>query len=128
MILIFGGAYQGKLDYAKANFKVNNICRCGENSAGPDFGADVICDIEKFVMECVEKGIEARTFFEENKVLWQDKILVITDTSQGVVPVEKKQREFREMNGRLLLYLAGEADRVIRVFCGIGKDIKGEEK
>lgn len=127
MILIFGGAYQGKLDYAKANFKVKNICHCGEN-VEPDFSADAICDIENFVMGCVKNGMEAKTFFQEKKSFWQDKILVITDTSQGVVPVEKKQRDFREMNGRLLLYLAGEADRVIRVFCGIGKDIKREEK
>lgn len=27
------------------------------------------------------------------------------------------------MNGRLMLYLAGEADEVIRVFCGIGKKV-----
>lgn len=123
MILIFGGAYQGKLDYAKANFKVNNICDCSEGGA-PDFGADVICGIENYVLECVKNGTEARAFFEENREAWQDKILVITDTSQGVVPVDKDVRNFREMNGRLLLYLAGEADRVIRVFCGIGKDIK----
>ena len=123
MILIFGGAYQGKLDYAKANFKVNNICDCGEKGA-PDFEADVICGIEDFVMDCTKKGLEARDFFEENRESWKDRILVITDTSQGVVPVDKDVRNFREMNGRLLLYLAGEADRVIRVFCGIGKDIK----
>ena len=56
--------------------------------------------------------------------MWQDSVLVVTDTSQGVVPIDRTVREFREMNGRLLLWLAGEADRVIRVFCGIGKDMK----
>ena len=127
MILIFGGAYQGKLDYVKANFKVNNICDCSEGGT-PDFSADVICGIENFVLECAKNGTEAKAFFEENKGAWQDRILVITDTSQGVVPVDKDVRNFREMNGRLLLYLAGEADRVIRVFCGIGKDIKQREK
>ena len=60
----------------------------------------------------------------ENRDLWQDSVLVVTDTSQGVVPIDRTVREFREMNGRLLLWLAGEADRVIRVFCGIGKDMK----
>lgn len=123
MILIFGGAYQGKLDYAKANFKVNSICDCAETIT-PDFSADVICGIEEFVLHCTKKGVDAKDFLEEHRAEWKDKILVITDTSQGVVPVDKDLRNFREMNGRLLLYLAGEADRVIRVFCGIGKVIK----
>ena len=46
------------------------------------------------------------------------------DTSQGVVPMDKDVRAAREASGRLLTYLAGEADEVHRVFCGIGKRIK----
>ena len=75
-------------------------------------------------MECAKSGEDPRKCFEENRDLWQDSVLVVTDTSQGVVPIDRTVREFREMNGRLLLWLAGEADRVIRVFCGIGKDMK----
>ena len=123
MILIFGGAYQGKLDYAKANFNVDTIWDCS-TGAVPNFEADCICGIEGYVMECAKNGEDARKYFEENRALWQDSVLVVTDTSQGVVPIDRTVRDFREMNGRLLLWLAGEADRVIRVFCGIGKDMK----
>ena len=48
----------------------------------------------------------------------------MTDTSQGVVPIDKDVRAFREMNGRLMLYLADKAEHVVRVFCGIGKALK----
>lgn len=123
MILIFGGAYQGKLDYAKANFDINEICDCSEGQA-PDFDAGCIYGIEGFVMECAKTGQNPREYFEENRQRWQDSVLIVTDTSQGVVPIDRTVRDFREMNGRLLLWLAGEADRVIRVFCGIGKDMK----
>lgn len=123
MILIFGGAYQGKLDYAKANFDLNKICDCAE-AAEPDLSADCFCNTESFVMNCVKNGMEAKDWFIENREKWQDKIIIVTDVSQGVVPIDKDVRAFREMNGRLMVYLAGEADRVIRVFCGIGKDIK----
>ena len=123
MILIFGGAYQGKLNYAKANFNVDTIWDCSAG-AGPNFEADCICGIEGYVMECAKSGEDPQKCFEENRDLWQDSVLVVTDTSQGVVPIDRTVREFREMNGRLLLWLAGEADRVIRVFCGIGKDMK----
>ena len=50
--------------------------------------------------------------------------MILTDVSQGIVPMEARLREFREMNGRLMVYLAGEAQQVIRVFCGIGKKVK----
>lgn len=123
MILIFGGAFQGKLEYAKAHYKRGTVCDCSDGRS-PDFGADIICGIEAFVLQCAKAGVEAREHFEKNESLWQDKVLVVTDTSQGVVPIDKDVRAFREMNGRLMLYLAGRADSVVRVFCGIGKEIK----
>lgn len=160
MILIFGGAFQGKLEYAKENFNIKSVYECGKGkmtagksteayqsddslaaaqvdsnlevmrSAGsfsdfaPDFTADAVCALEKFVLECVRDGREAADFFRENKEKWQDKILIMNDVSQGIVPMDAQLRAFREMNGRLMLYLADEADEVIRVFCGIGKKVK----
>ena len=47
MILIFGGAYQGKLDYAKKNFDIKTVCDCSDGTA-PDFAADAIYGIEGF--------------------------------------------------------------------------------
>ncbi len=134
MILIFGGAFQGKLEYAKNNYNIKTIHDCGagvspeagDGFAGtePDFGKDAVCALEKFVLRCVREGREAADFFKENKEKWQDKVLILTDVSQGIVPMDAELRAFREMNGRLMLYLAGEADEVIRVFCGIGKKVK----
>lgn len=133
MILIFGGAFQGKLEYAKENFNIKSVYECGKGkmTAGesteadqPDFTADAVCALENFVLECVREGREAADFFRENKEKWQDKILIMNDVSQGIVPMDAQLRAFREMNGRLMLYLAGEADEVIRVFCGIGKKVK----
>ena len=157
MILVFGGAYQGKRDFAKQQFDVKTIHECeapkqssaaaedpgrrggavpaGEPSAadGPGipaqgFAADAICGMEKFVRTCCgedpERRIEAADWMREHRQLWQDKVLIITDVSQGIVPIEARTRAFREMNGRLMLYLASEADEVWRVFCGIGKRIR----
>ena len=151
MILIFGGAYQGKLDYAKKTFDIETVCDCS-NGAAPDFAADAICGIDGFVKRCacntcealVEKQqvkepgkqseqqspgsdqlpLEAADWFDERREAWQDKILIMTDVSQGIVPMEPELRAFREMNGRLMLRLAAEADEVHRVFCGIGKRVK----
>lgn len=123
MELIFGGAFQGKLEYAKKNFDIETVCECSE-TAEPDFGKDAVCALEKFVLKCVRDGVEAADYFRENKEKWQDKVLILTDVSQGIVPMDAELRAFREMNGRLMLYLANEAEEVIRVFCGIGKKVK----
>ncbi|MDO4485503.1 MAG: bifunctional adenosylcobinamide kinase/adenosylcobinamide-phosphate guanylyltransferase [Bacillota bacterium] len=120
MILIFGGAYQGKLEYARASFDAETVCDCSDGSM-PDFTKDIIYGIDGFVLECARRGREAADFFRAAEDEWQDKILICTDVSQGVVPVDSVIRAFREMNGRLMLYLAAEADQVIRVFCGIGR-------
>ena len=130
MILIFGGAYQGKTEYAVKNFNIDRTQDCSRGER-PDFSADCICGIEGFVSDCVKKGVEAKSYFQEHREEWnsprgeaEEKIFVITDTSQGVVPVDPDVRSAREMNGRLMIYLAEEAREVHRVFCGIGKRIK----
>lgn len=120
MIFVFGGAYQGKLDYAMKNFQISTVCDCSSGKE-PDFACDAVYGLEDFVLSCTEEGREAADFFRQRKELWQDKILICRDVSQGIVPVDEALRAFREMNGRLMLYLAGEADEVHRVFCGLGK-------
>ena len=123
MILIFGGAYQGKLEYAEKNFDIKTICDCS-GGREPDLAADAVYGIEGFTRACADTGKEAADFFRENRALLKDKVLLLTDVSQGIVPTDAKLRAFREMNGRLMLYLAAEADQVHRVFCGIGKRVK----
>ena len=127
MILIFGGAYQGKLGYARDNFKIKTVFDCSkelDRGVEPNLSADAITGLEAFVLACTRSGIEAADWFRERLDQWQDKILIIQDQSQGIVPVDAEQRAAREMNGRLMIYLAGEADEVYRVFCGIGRRIK----
>ncbi len=113
MILIFGGAYQGKREFAAKNF--------------PDIPIYHEA-LEEFVWDCCQEDPDARTeaadLMRQSKAEWQDRILIIRDVSQGIVPMDARTRAFREMNGRLMLYLASEADEVWRVFCGIGQRIK----
>lgn len=123
MILVFGGAYQGKTDYAKKVLGVKSVCDVSEGGR-IDFTKDAIAGLEDFALQCVKDGEEAMEYFAEREDEWKDKVLILTDISQGVVPVDRDVRKAREMNGRLMLYLAGKADEVHRVFCGIGKRIK----
>ncbi|MFV0516360.1 MAG: histidine phosphatase family protein [Aminipila sp.] len=128
MEIIIGGAYQGKLDYVKQVYDINeeDIFYCNKDMEEPiiDFTKKVIYRLEEFSLLCVKKGIEAKEYLQENLEQLKDKVIVCTDISQGIVPMEKEKRDWREMNGRTMIYLSGEADKVTRVFCGIPQVVK----
>ena len=123
MVVIFGGAYQGKVDFAREKFDIDDsdIFYCTED-LGIDYEKKVIADLHKFILKCAKEGFEARAILENHDL--SDYIFIIDDVSQGVVPMDKDLRAWREMVGRTMLFLSKEADSVYRVFCGIGQKIK----
>lgn len=127
MKLIIGGAYQGKLDYAKEHFGVEQVFTCSRELAELDFSKDAIYGLEDFVLACARSGVEAKDYLMENQEKLADQVIICTDVSQGIVPMEKELRDMREMTGRAMVWLAKEADRVVRVFCGLGQEIKGKQ-
>ncbi len=78
--------------------------------------------ISKYVVKN-EDVIDEQLLFESMKNLLQGYILIGEDISQGLVPMDVEERNWREANGRLLIKLAGVAKEVYRVFVGIGKRI-----
>lgn len=124
MDLIIGGAYQGKLDYAREHFHIEDIFICREDTPELDFSKQAIYGLERFVLACLREGLEAGEYLRRHRRQLSDQVVICTDMSQGVVPAEAELRAMREMNGRTLIWLAAEADSVTRVFCGLGQKIK----
>lgn len=120
MILIIGGAYQGKLDYAKSTFGITDkqIHTCTE--AEIDFTRRCIYKIEEFT----HAHPDALAYFQAHREEWQDSILICQDIFCGVVPMGADLRAWRQNTGRLCQYLAGEANRVSRIFCGLEQRLK----
>ena len=50
--------------------------------------------------------------------------IICDEVGNGIVPMDAFEREYREVTGRICCVLAGEAETVIRVCCGIGTAIK----
>lgn len=134
MDLIIGGVCQGKGDFVKERYQLQeeDICYCRyQNEAGLllfeaniDFTKSAIHGLEHFIRWCLHNGIEAKDYLEEHKEKWQEKVLICTDLSSGIVPFEKELREWREMVGRTVVYLGKEAEEVTRLFCGIPQRLK----
>lgn len=125
MILIFGGVYQGKLDYALANFGLDgsHVYTCSDTSINMPCGK-VIYQFDQWILALVQENenVEEKVqhFIEENK----DAIVICNDVSGGVVPIDSKIRKWREETGRAMGKLAQQSDEVIRLFCGITSRIK----
>ena len=112
MILIIGGAFQGKTALAE---------KLAEESKGP-----LILNVE----ERIREGLLAGRAAEElgDGLLSQAGprgVLTAREIGCGIVPTDPFQREVREQTGRVCTALAGKARRVHRVICGIGTVIKG---
>ena len=132
MDLIFGGAYQGKTEYAKKAFKLKDgdIYACGEegnlSEALKKGGRRIkaVDNLENFVWLCQKAGIEARDYIEACEGLLRDKVIIMADVSQGIVPMDEDERGWREMMGRTMIYLARNSKTVTRIFCGLPQKIK----
>lgn len=122
MELIFGGAYQGKTQYAaeKYNLKDEEIFTCAGRTL--DNAARCICHLERFAKACMDEGLDAREEFERQAPAAV--CLIADDISCGIVPLDDKERAWREASGRLLSFLAKRADTVTRVFCGLPLEVK----
>ena len=130
MILIFGGAYNGKLNFVKEKFNITeeDIYTINDelNSIDIDFTKSVINKFHKFIYKLSLKGIDATEYMIKNKELFKDKIIICDDISQGIVPLKKEDRMWRENTGKCLQYISKTSKTVYRVFCGIATVLKDE--
>lgn len=124
MILVFGGAYNGKKDFIKEKFNINeeDIFYCSDGEI--DFSKKVICGLHKFTYNNTLKNKSSLEYIKENINLFKDKIIISDEISSGIVPLKKEDRMWREETGKCLQYLSKESSCVYRVFCGIPTIIK----
>lgn len=126
MKLIIGGAFQGKLDFAKRKFALTDGwvdgALCSEQELLTCRG---ISHFHQFIGRLVSE--EADVWAVIQKLLDEnpDIVVVTNELGYGVVPVTAFDRQYRETTGRVCTRLAAAADEVYRVVCGIGQVIKG---
>ena len=120
MILIIGGAYQGKLNFAKEAFSIPDTEVYACTSGEIDFSKRCIYKIEDFAYA----HQDPIAYFQANKELWQNSVLILQDIFCGVVPMGAENRAWRQRTGRLAQYLSKEATQVSRIFCGLEQRLK----
>ncbi len=126
MVLIIGGAYQGKLDYVKETFNINNenIYFCNYENINIDFNKKVIANLDKFILAMIKNKKEPIIYIQNNIDKFKDKIITCEDISCGIVPIEYEMRLLRDTIGHCLSILSKNSDKVVRLFCGIPMELK----
>lgn len=126
MKLYFGGAYNGKLKYIKEVYNIDDeeIFYC--NNSEIDFSKRVISGIDKLIYFNTISGVNSLDYFTENIENLKGKIIISDEISQGIVPLRKEDRSWREETGRVLQFLTKESTFVCRIFCGIPMILKEE--
>ena len=116
MVLIVGGAAQGKLAFARREL-------------GVTVWSDGIIDKENCLYNlhrALRDQPEAETLLERWLTDHPDGVVICDEVGCGVVPIAPEERAWREAVGRLCCALAGRADAVERIFCGIPMTLKGD--
>lgn len=106
MVLVVGGVNQGKYAFAKS------------------LSEDVVLDFHMQVHNCMEQGNDPWELMREKLAAHRDGVFTMAELGCGLVPTDSFLREYREVVGRISCALAGEAEAVYRVCCGIAARIK----
>lgn len=136
MHFVTGGAYNGKRKWVKANYSDTRWVSAYEKMPLPeDFSSYkdnfvVLEGLEYFVQVSSYSREEWRRYFNsclewEAAAPSRQVIIIGTDISKGIVPMEKENRTWRDMTGWVYQDLAAICDKVDVIWYGINQTIKG---
>lgn len=140
MELYIGGFAQGKLEYVKRRYNENQkteklfvkVIDCTD----PHYKKMLLeteCDVlilnhlHLWVRDLLDEGMEEEKI-QTTILSWiksnPDAIVICDELGNGIVPIKKQERIWREQTGRLMIELAKQAERVERILCGLGQRLK----
>lgn len=137
MKMVVGGAYQGKLSWAREHlWKTYRHSIENEKENLEEWIDGDKCDKEgiyrcagiyhfhKYIARFLNAEDLPKDFAKDLLKKNPDLIIVTEEIGYGIVPLDPGERSYREQVGRVCTGLASEAEEVYRVICGIGVRIK----
>lgn len=126
MILVIGGASQGKTEYAVRQLglqpaEMADGASCSIDELGRFRGVD---RFHLLVKRLLSEGQDVSSLADQ---LWEinpELVVIVNELGCGIVPMDPADRLWREKTGRVCCELTQKAEKVYRVFCGIGAKIK----
>lgn len=146
MVFVIGGKQQGKKEYVLDRYRFTEADICyGEDLSKlilADKGdmnqlEDIKCLIglhqlvrelftayynESYIQEEIEEKIRSKidAIIEKNTI----QVIISNEEGYGIVPMDKRERFYRDCVGRISQQIAKRADHVIRVVAGLPQVLK----
>lgn len=133
MELYVGGYAQGKTDYVKRKYEDQPFVVIDGEKTGLGFedadstgqpGCVLFLHFHLWIRRLLLAGKDAEAVAAAWLQAHPDCVIVADEVGNGIVPMERAEREYRDRLGRILISIAAEAERVERVICGIGQRLK----
>lgn len=148
MELYIGGFAQGKLSYVQQKKKeeqipIGTVIDCADPGYQEKLqsiskvydpekdGVLIVNHLHLWVKDLLMQADEQKrseSTAKETILSWAEEhpkaIFICDEIGNGIVPIEKKDRIWREQTGRLTVELASRAERVERILCGLGQRLK----
>jgi len=122
-----GGAFKGKLEYVlgKKGYSKEMVLEGDTVNPLTDISRyKIINHFHEFIRNYADRP-EVINNFADMLISEREGIIIITEQIEcGIVPLDRKEREWRELHGRVMCRLAGNAKHVERIICGIGQVVK----
>lgn len=132
MDFVTGGAYNGKAEWVRHTLLANKegvtwIDVSSEEIVIPESSTLVLEHLEYLVRETeitsVEGGLEKILHWEKERSS-RTVILIGADTTKGVVPLERSDREWRDRTGFLYQKMMNRADHAYLIWFGLCEKLK----
>lgn len=130
MHVFIGGAYNGKTNYVMQALAGRDLF------VADGFLPETTPSCEVIVIKNLAQWLVTQDLEEDEEVIAHilrqlkaleehcELAIIVTDMGRGVVPMDKQARLLRDTCGRLYQALFVEAERVVRIWYGLGKTIK----
>jgi len=114
MVLIVGGMAQGKLAFARREL---GVASWSEGALGAE---DCVHGLHRVIRSLPDPRTAIDTWLAEHP----EGVLICDEVGCGVTPLDRADRDWRELVGRICCELAEKARAVYRVHCGLGARLK----
>ncbi|WP_163527739.1 bifunctional adenosylcobinamide kinase/adenosylcobinamide-phosphate guanylyltransferase [Halobacillus ihumii] len=135
MDFVTGGAYNGKLDWVIEDYDSDyTILKEGQIPATVGTSLLIVNNLEEMIQKDCTKPEEAADrlweAFYYSLMGWErtdparQLVMIGTDITGGIVPVQQRDRLWRDRTGFIYQQITNDAKRVFRLWFGISEQLK----
>ena len=126
MRFITGGKYQGKREFVVQKYGISeeeifDVAHC---PFAEIYHKKCIADYDNIIKILMDKQENPLTFTQELLQANPDVIITMNEVGNGIVPVDKEERLWREQVGKIGCMLAQYAQSVERILFGLSLPLK----